>query len=190
MQNKEQEQSYYQTLYEVAKVINSSLEPSTVLNKIAEQVTKAMQVKGCTIRLLNKERTYLLAGASYGLSEGYLRKGRIEVAKSGIDQEVLAGKNIFIQNACEDPRFQYPEEARKECITSVMAVPLQAEGERVIGVLRVYAEVQREFSDAEIDFLTAIANISAIAIDNARLHQALKSEYELLTAYEYQLFED
>ncbi len=187
MANKEKD--YYRSLYEVARVINSSLDPTTVLEKIAEHVTLAMEAKACSIRLLDKQGKRLLVGAAYGLTRGYLRKGAVEVEKSGIDQEALAGNKVAIRNACTDPRFQYPEKAKEEGIASVMVVPLMVE-DRAIGVLRVYSATCRDFTPEETEFLTAIANLSAIAIENARLHQALKADYELLAAYEYRLFDD
>ncbi|WP_028573964.1 GAF domain-containing protein [Desulfonatronovibrio hydrogenovorans] len=183
------EKDYYHSLYEVAKVINSSLDPANVLQVIARQVTEAMNLKAASIRLLDKEDKRLLLGSSHGLSKGYLRKGAVEVAKSGLDQEALSGKNVTINDVCSDSRFQYPEKAREEGIASVVVVPLKVE-EKVIGVLRGYSDTCREFSRDEIEFMTIIANLSAIAIENARLHQKLKLDCELQEAFEYRLFED
>lgn len=183
------EQDFYRSLYEVAKVINSSLDPSSVLHKIARQVTEAMELKAASIRLLDKEGKRLLLGSSYGLSKGYIRKGAVEVTRSGLDQEALSGKNVSIEDACSDPRFQYPEKAREEGIASLIVVPLTVDG-KSIGVLRGYSGTCREFTSDEIEFLTIIANLSAIAIENARLHQKLKLDYELQEAFEYRLFED
>jgi len=181
---------YFQTLYEVVKAINASLDPKEVLSRVAEKTSWAMGVKACSIRLLSQDTKYLQAGASFGLSQAYLRKGRIEVAKSGIDQEVLAGKTVYIGNACTDERFQYPEAAKREGIGSVLAVPLSLRGQEVIGVLRVYAAEQREFSNAEVDFLKAMSDLCALAIKNALAYDRLKHEHELLYEYSYQLFED
>jgi len=44
----------YEIIYEVSRTVNSSLDPSEVLSRIAEQVTRAMGVKGCFIRLLDR----------------------------------------------------------------------------------------------------------------------------------------
>ncbi len=183
------EQDFYRSLYEVAKVINSSLDPASVLHKIARQVTEAMELKAASIRLLDKEGKRLLLGSSYGLSKGYIRKGAVELTRSGLDQEALSGKNVSIEDACSDPRFQYPEKAREEGIASVIVVPLMVDG-KSIGVLRAYSGTCREFTPDEVEFLTIIANLSAIAIENARLHQKLKLDYELQEAFEYRLFED
>jgi len=181
---------YYRALYEVVRAVNSSLEPQTVLQRITENVSQAMQVKACSLRLLSEDGKYLLAGASHGLSEGYLRKGRVDLSGSRIDQEVLRGENVFLYDVCEDSRFQYPEAARKEGITSVLAVPLRVPEGRVIGVLRAYSEERREFDSEETDFLNAVADLCALAIANATAHNRLKMVQELQNAYEYRLFED
>ena len=185
----ERYETYYRSLYQAVRTINSSLQPSQVLATLVEQAAKAMNAKGSTLRLLDKSGRYLRAGASHGLSRAYLRKGQVEVDKSGVDKEALSGKTVTIADVCCDPRFQYPEAARDEHIVSLLVTPLTVEG-RAIGVLRVYSETPREFDAAEIEFLEAIANLSAIAIENARLHAALKSDYEKLAAFEYRIFED
>lgn len=102
----------FHAILEVATVINSSLEPSVVFHKITEATAKAMNCKASTLRLLDRTGTILLATAASGLSAGYMRKGPVEVAKSGLDGEVLKGKPIHLRDACSDGRFQYPESAR------------------------------------------------------------------------------
>ena len=180
----------YEIIYEVSRTVNSSLDPSEVLSRIAEQVTRAMEVKGCFIRLLDRTGKVLKPAAYFGLSERYAQKGVVEVAKSGLDREAFTGKVVQIADAGSDPRFQYGSEAAKEGLVSVLVAPLFVEGSRPIGVLRVYTGERREFDAEEIGFLQAIANISAIAIENARMHQTLKRQMELINAYDYQVFED
>lgn len=186
----QQSKDYFRTLYEVVKAVNSSLDPKTVLKQVAEKISWAMDVKACSIRLLSEDKKFLLAGATYGLSQQYLRKGKIEVARSGLDQEVLEGQNVYVCNACKDERFQYPEAAKAEGIASVMAVPLSFLNQEVIGVLRVYSSTAREFRQEEVEFLNAIADLCAISIKNAMLHDKVRYEHELLSRYTYQLFED
>ncbi len=187
---KNNDRNYYRSLYEAARVINSTLEPGDVLSKITEQTAKALNVKACSLRLLDRAGKFLMPGAAYGLSKGYLRKGKVEVAKSGLDTEALAGKTVSIVNAGVDPRFQYREEAKAEGLTSILVVPLKLEEKKTIGVMRVYSAAERTFTEDEVEFLTIMANLSAIAIENARLHQALKTDYEMLSAFQYQTFED
>ncbi|MDL2285455.1 GAF domain-containing protein [Desulfovibrio sp. OttesenSCG-928-F07] len=184
------DKSYFRALYEVVSVINSSLEPQVVLQKIAEQLTVAMEAKACSIRLLDRTGSLLLASAAHGLSRGYVRKGKVEVKKSQLDTEVISSGNpVYIEDVSRDTRFQYPEAAKEEGLTSVLVAPLKVEG-KVIGVVRVYTKEKYAFNEDDREFIMAVTHVAAIAIENARLHQALKSDYELLTEYNYQIFED
>ncbi len=187
---KTEQTCFFKPLYQVVTVINSSLNPQIVLQRVVEETTSALRCKACTLRLLDRSGKFLLAGASTGLSKGYLRKGQVDLTKSRIDSEVLSsGKILYIRDVCTDSRWQYPDAARVEGIASILVAPLLVE-HKPIGVVRIYTESPREFSVEEHDFLMAVAHIAAISIENARLHDALRSDFDLLTQYNYQIFED
>jgi GAF domain-containing protein len=105
-----------------------------------------------------------------------------------LDREALDGKMVYIENAQSDPRWQYPEKASEEGIFSVLVAPLTAEG-KVVGVLRIYTGEVRRFDDEEMQFLGAMARLSALALENARLHQTLRSDFEMLVADRYRIDE-
>jgi len=177
---------YFTALYDVAKVINASLELPEVLDKVVRQVTESLNVKASSLRLLDPKRKRLIMAAAYGLTTGYVRKGPVLVEKSGLDRKALKGETIWISDAQSDKNFQYGQRAKEEGIKSVLVVPLGV-GKKVIGVLRVYTEKTREFSGQESQFLEAVANLSALAIENARLHQNVKMECSLLSEYKFRL---
>jgi GAF domain-containing protein len=170
---------YYNTLYQITRTITSTLDLDEVLRLITENTTKTMGVKACSIRLINEDKKTLRIASAYGLSEDYLKKGAVEIDKSLIDAEVLKGNVVKIKDATADPRFQYPEEAKKEGIKSVLCVPLQLK-DRIIGVMRVYTDKPHTFTKSEVEFLTALASSAAIAIENARLYDLLRREYSKL----------
>lgn len=182
-------ENYYRSVVLAVKAINSTLEPTEVIAAIVEQTVKSMGVRGSTLRLLDRSGKYLKASASYGLSRDYLRKGPVEVEKSGVDRLALQGEVVEIEDVCCDSRFQYPEAAKDEGIVSMLVAPLSTD-QRVIGIMRVYTGEKYTFDEAEKEFLNAISDISALAIENARLHQALKTDYEMLSAFENRIFED
>ena len=177
---------YFAALYEVARVINASLEPSTVLGKIVQSVTHAMRVKACSIRLLDSRKKQLVLGAAHGLSKDYLHKGPILIKESGLDQKVLAGETVWLKNVQTDKDFQYGAKAKAEGIKSVFVIPLLLR-KNAIGVLRVYSESIHKFSDQEIKYLEAVANLSAIALDNARHHKTLQLQCDLMAAHKYRI---
>jgi GAF domain-containing protein len=181
---------YFHDLYEVCVVINSSLETHSLMKKIAEQITASMHAKACSIRLLDASGEALDSSISFGLSESYVHKGKVLIKKSQIDGEVLSsGKLVHIDDISTDKRWQYPEAAKSEGLASVLIAPLKVEG-RCIGVVRVYTAQKQQFSEEDRDFLMAVTHLAAISIENARLHQALKSDYELQSKFDYNVFED
>ena len=168
---------YYTTLYQTALTISSSLELDEVLQRVVTSITEAMQVKACVLRLLDAHTGELQLSAVYGLSKGYLTKGPVEVKSSLIDSEALCGAPVVIHDVRDDPRFQYQEAARREGIVSVLCVPLEVHG-RAIGVIRVYTSESCDFHEDDIQFLSVLASLAALAIENASLYDNLKRSYD------------
>ena len=56
---KDTEKKYYKLFKDFAKIINSSLNVTKVLNMIAENFVKSLNIKACTIFLL--DRTWKLS---------------------------------------------------------------------------------------------------------------------------------
>lgn len=168
-------ESYYQSLYELAATLNSARAPEFILQSVAEGVTKAMGAKGCSLMLLSPDRKILLHTVAYGLSDWYVRKGPVSADKS--ISEALEGKAVAILDATQDDRVQYREQAKKEGIASILSVPMMLR-EEVIGVIRVYTAEPYYFTMDDIYFIGAVANLGAIALENARLYEAIQKDYE------------
>jgi len=167
-------------LIQISQSISSTLSLGEVLRMIVENAAKTLGIRASSIRLLDEEKRTLRVMAAYGLSREYLEKGPVEIEKSPIDKECLKCKVVSVPDIKKDKRLQYPEEIIREGIISLLSLPLTVKG-RAIGVLRVYASTPYKFNKSEIDFLTALACQGAIAIENARLFEHIKSEYKELT---------
>ena len=167
---------YYKALYQTALTISSSLELKQVLQSVVSSITKAMQVQACALRLLDQELGQLRLSAVHGLSNEYLDKGPINLIHSQIDSKALQGAPVYISDARIDPRFQYNEAARHEGLVSILCVPLEVHG-NAIGVMRVYTKTQTDFIEDDIQFLSVLASLAALAIENARLYESMKSTY-------------
>ena len=168
---------YYTALYQAALTISSSLELDPVLQSVVKSITEAMEVKACAVRLLDPRTGQLQYSAGYGLSSNYLAKGPVDVEHSPIDSEALRGAPVIIPDVSEDSRFQYKEAAKREGIVSVLCVPLEVHG-KAIGVMRVYTSEPCTFHEDDIQFLTVLASLSALAIENASLYESLKRSYD------------
>ena len=170
-------QRYYRSLYEIAAVVNSAGTPENVLNTIVETVAKALDVKGCSLMLLTPDRKDMIQTAAYGLSDWYIRKGPLSADKSM--SQALAGKPVAISNATEDERVQYREQAKQEGIASMLSAPVMLK-EDVVGVIRVYTANRHDFKDDEVYFVKTVANLGAIALENARRLERCFTEVDKL----------
>ncbi|NTU83226.1 MAG: GAF domain-containing protein [Chloroflexales bacterium] len=169
-------------LQQIAASLTASLELKAVLGTLLLRTVQALGTRAGSLRLLGPRRQTLHLAAAYGLSETYLAKGAVQVAGSGIDQHVLSQlQPLALTELSEAAGFQYPAEAQREGIRALLVAPLRAQGQ-AIGVLRVYAGELRQFSPEELGFTATVADLGALAIENAKLHAALKQRLEALQA--------
>lgn len=163
-----------QVLNESARTVGSTLELSEVLNLMVKNTAEVMNVRACSIRLLDKSGLRLEAAAVYGLSQAYLDKGPILLESSSLDREVLAGRLVHIPDVSESSQLQYPEWALQEGIRSMLSAPLLGKN-RALGTLRAYSDETYHFTQDDESFLTAIAAQGSIAIENAIAYQAIEA---------------
>jgi len=167
--------TFFRTLHEVAKDLGTAKDLPAILNFLVKNAVDALKIKASSIRLLDFEGETLELVAVYGLSEEYLKKGPVEVSKSPIDKEAMTGKVVFVEDITSG--VQYPSEAIREGIKSMMCVPLVVR-DKVIGSLRAYTPSPRKFADTEKMFLSGLANLGAIAIENAKITESLRKRSE------------
>ena len=160
-------------LNQVAKDITSTLGLEPRLGFVCQSIIDIMGVKGVSIRLLDQKTNRLELAFACGLSEEYVHKGPVEADKSLA--KALEGTPHFVSDAPNDPGIQYPEEARREGLVSVLSLPLKGRT-KVIGTLRLYTGEKRSFTRDEIDFLSALAAQGAISLENARSYDALEQQ--------------
>jgi signal transduction histidine kinase len=79
---------------------------------------------------------------------------------------------LQIDNVQISSRYQNIEVARKEQLVSLLSVPLLFRGES-IGALSVYTAEKHSFSNEEVRVLAALAQLSGIAIEKARLYERI-----------------
>ncbi len=166
-----------QSLYRIAEALNSTLGLNSMLERVLAATVKEMQLKAASIRLLDEKEQLLRLVSTHGLSESYRTKGDVHVSRSPIDQQVLKGEKLVLYDVSAEKGLEYPKELTQEGIKSMLIVPLQLK-DRILGVMRVYSAHPRRFSEVGIDFLTSIAGLVALAIENARLYEALQASYE------------
>jgi GAF domain-containing protein len=167
----------YETLLKVTKAMSMSRDPKEVVRFTTESITKALDVKGCALFLINPETKRLEVAASYGLSKEYLNKGPVSALKS--IAESLKDGPVAIFDVTDDPRIQYPDAARKEGIASILSVPIYVRGE-IIGAMRVYTGEPWEFTLEDVNLVQALAQIAGVLIDMCRMYEGQNQVIDVL----------
>ena len=155
-------------LSETSRLLSSSLDPSTSLDNIVRTMAQVMNVKACSLRLLNEATGELEMKAACGLSSSYLRKGPVLTAENPNDQAALRGEIIAIDDMRTNPQVRYREEAAREGLVSSLAVGLVAKG-KPLGTLHIYTGEPHQFEPEEVRLFRAVADQAAMTVHSARL---------------------
>lgn len=159
---------YFRVFFEATQTILSSASLRDILKVLVKRAVGALEVKAGSLLLVDEKTHRLELAASHLLSQQFLEKGALSAAES--IPEVLEGKVAVIADVARDSRVQYPEALGREGIRAILSVPVVARG-RVIGALRLYAKQSRPFTDEEIEFASALAEMGGLAIANARVYE-------------------
>lgn len=170
---------WFESLASVSRTINSTLNLDEALTVITREACGLMQARMCSLMMLDDSGAWLDLRASFGAGEAYLRKPRLSVEESLIGGVVRRKKPAQVENVQTSSRYQNVEVARSEGLVSLLSVPLVFSGEAV-GALNVYTARTYAFSNEEIRILSAFAELSAIAIEKARLYERVMDVEEQL----------
>ena len=177
------------TVHELSQLLAGSLDLQEILDVTVRRVVEVMEVKACAIRLLNFETGELVIKAVHNLSDEYLNKGAVLLRDNIIDAKAFAGEAVTIEDAANDPRIRYPQNARREGIVSGLCAPVAYRGE-AIGVIRVYTSRRHVFTEPEESLLRSIGSQTAAAVIHSRLRSARtrseRIERQIATAGEIQ----
>lgn len=158
---------------DLAANINSSLNIKKILHNLSTELAKALKVKASSILLIDEDKQTLELVASYGLSEKYLDRGPLSVEKSITD--TFKHGPVVIKDAATDKKVEHRNEKKEEGIVSILSVPIKTK-EKVIGCLRLYTGVPREFTEDEIMLASALAHQGGLAIQNASFYLELQGD--------------
>ncbi len=161
-------------LYELARDLSSSLELDIVLRKVMDRVITLTKAARGFIVLVDPSSGELSVRMSSG--EPDLEKMQEFLgSRTVIEHVVKTGRAVISTDASLDDRFKAQQSVILQNLRSIMAVPLVTKGS-VIGAVYVDSPFRAAiFEDHDKEFLQAIADLAAIAIDNARQYE--RSEF-------------
>ncbi len=150
----------------VSQEINSQLDIDEVLNSIAEKACLLLKADVAFLCLLDGSKSILKLHAAQGPEDA------IEKFSSPADID-YAGQVLASQQAVQcnlDGCHGFCEIMSEPYRHSHLAVSLQV-GKRIIGALCVGSQQESYFDPDSAELLTRLANIAAVALENARLYE-------------------
>ncbi|NQU63984.1 MAG: GAF domain-containing protein [SAR324 cluster bacterium] len=158
---------------ELSANINASLNIKEILHNLTVALSKALNMKGVSIRLLNKETGEMPIVAGHGLSDQFLYRDQGFILKNL--GHTLKGETIVIEDVDSDTRIRYKAELKKEGICSALFVPIKTR-EDVVGMMRLLSSEPQRFPKETIDLVNALAEQGGLAIQNASMVLMLQEE--------------
>ena len=163
----------------VGQAINSTVDLDDALTAITREACSLMSARTSALQLLDESGELLALGASHGAGEAYLNKPDVVVSESFLGSVVNRMRPLQIENIQISNTYQQQNIAREEGLAALLSVPLVFGGS-AIGTLNIYKADPYVFSNDEIRIAMALAELSAIAIEKARLLDRIVESEELL----------
>ena len=153
-----------ETLNEVSREISSRLDIQQVLNSVTEKARTLLGGEVASLCLVDTNQHWIKLQAISGPQHAVV--GDTMRADEGFADTILTGDQAMTcgVSSCRSGCRMLSAEYR----TSHLAAPLRV-GDRVIGALCVGSPIQDRFAAEGADMLTKLANVAAVAMENARL---------------------
>lgn len=169
------------TLYEVLRQVGSCLEADAIARVAVATIAQHTNLKNVLIALPFDNDTQLEVRAAEGTSQDAI--GTTCTTHTGIIGRAFSrSERQYVPNVRADPDYREWNPA----IRSELAVPIKR-GERVFGVLNIESEQIDAFQQDDIMLAESLAEVIALALDNARLYTTVQRELAERTRAEEEL---
>lgn len=168
-------------LLEVSKQLSSPQEPEQLPAKILDLLFEIMNVERAVVLLVNQANEELV-------SKAVKFKDGIPIDHQFYSRTITNsvqenGNALLISDAQIDQRFTNSQSVIKHTVHAAMCVPLKVN--KVFGVLYVdNLSLSNVYSEEDLEFLIALANQAAIAIDNTELNKKLEAAAIMQSKFE------
>lgn len=167
-------------LLEISVTLNSTLELNRLLQFIINSAAELVESEEAAILLVDPNTNDLHFAAATNADSEELRKIPVPLEGSIAGSILRDDRPLIINEVAKDPRHYHQVDERTKLDTrSLMGVPMRMRDE-VIGVLEAMNKRNGPFTEPDLRMLEIVASQAAVAINNARLLDALKKAYDEL----------
>jgi PAS domain S-box-containing protein len=163
-------------IHELCQTIASTLDPQTVLNKLADAALQQSEADEVSVLLPTDDGSELYVAAVRGANRERLLGERVPLEQSIASWVARERTPILLEGQVNDARFTalWP----RPDIRSAISVPLQLAG-KLIGILNINATSRaRPFTPGQMKALTILASTAAAALESASLYGQVRQAEE------------
>lgn len=162
---------YVKALMDISQAITSDLYLEDILKLIVLVTAKVTGVEICSLWLIEETESprKIRLKATQAINPEYVKDRSLSMNEGVVGYVASYNKPIIIKDVLQEPLFKEKEMAKRLGLVSMLGVPMHVKDDRVIGVLNCFTAEAHDFTETEVNLITAVANQSAIAIENTRL---------------------
>lgn len=165
-------------LLEISIKLTSERNLDKLLNLIVEYSLEFLNAERATVFLYDEKNKELYSKVGTGVNQKEIRFS-IEAGIAGY--VARTGETLIIHDPYNHPLFNKEIDSRTGFRTrDILSVPMKNLEDKIIGVFQVLNKVDGKFNQLDSEYAQALASISAVAIETARLIDEQKKQYELL----------
>jgi len=153
---------------EISRAIMEKTYLDDILELIVQVTAKVTGAKICSLLLLDREKKELRLKAAKSESGQYNQKSPTPLGKGIAGRVAMNNAPIKVLDVRKDSRFLNKKIAEEDGLVSLLSVPMSIEGE-VIGVINCYTPEEYDFTEEDVQMLTAVASQAAVVIRNTEL---------------------
>jgi len=164
-------EKYIKALTDISSAITSDLYLEDILKLIVMVTARVTGLEICSLWLVDETENprKLRLKATQSIDPEYMKDRSLSENEGVVGYVYSKNEPLYVKDVLKEPRFKEKDMARKLGLVSMLGVPLRVKNDKVIGVLNCFSSQPREFTDMEINLITAVANQAAVAIYNTEL---------------------
>lgn len=163
------------TLAEIGDQVNASLDLDEVLAHAAVLIKRHIDYELFGVLLVDRDGTYLTHRFAIGYPAGLAENLKVPIGQGITGTAARTGHPVRVSDVAKDPRYINAIDS----VRSELAVPLMFRG-KCVGVLDIQSRHLDYFTKEQQNILAVLANRLAVAIENARLFQQVRTQAETL----------
>jgi PAS domain S-box-containing protein len=148
-------------------------DPRALMDEAVSTAAETLEVEYCNVLELLPDENVLLLRAGVGWQEGFVGHATVSASRySQAGYTLLSDAPMVVEDIRTEERFSAALLLREHGVVSGMSTIIRGR-ERPFGVLGAHTKELRSFTEYDVSFLRAIANVLAAAIERARAEERL-----------------